>query len=143
MTHEDRGHYAKKHQEGKIDEIISKKILSLAENKNLTCAAAHRIAKNLDILPSDVGIQIDLMEFRITKCQLGLFGYLPEPKKINPDIEISKNLAAALDKASQDNGVSCRQCWEIADSLKIKKVDLGSACEKIKIRIKPCQLGAF
>jgi len=143
MTHEDRGHYAKKHQGKTIDENISKKILSLAENKNLTCAAAHRIAKDLGILPLEIGIQIDLMEFRITKCQLGLYGYLPEPKKINPDIKISKDLTVALVKTINDNRISCKQCWEIADSLKIKKLDLGSACEKKDIRIKPCQLGAF
>ncbi len=143
MTHEDRGHYAKKHQGKAIDENISKKILSLAENKNLTCAAAHRIAKDLDIPPGDIGIQTDLMEFRITKCQLGLFGYFPEPKKINPDIEISEDLTAALAKTINDNRISCRQCWEIAHSLKIKKVDLGSACEKKDIKIKFCQLGAF
>jgi hypothetical protein len=143
MTHEDKGHYARKHQGKKIDDSISKKILTLAEDNNLTCAAAHRIAKDLDIQPSDIGIQIDLMEFRITKCQLGLFGYSPEPKKINPDIEISKNLAAALDKTIVDNKISCKLCWDIADSLKIKRLDLGSACEKKDFRIKPCQLGAF
>lgn len=126
-----------------IDETISKKINSLADNGNLACASAHRIAKDLGILPLEIGVQIDLMEYRICRCQIGLFGHFPETKKINPDIEVSKNLRDALDEAKADNKISCRLCWEIAANLKIKKLDVGSACERMDIKIKPCQLGAF
>ncbi len=143
MTHEDKGHYANKHQGKVIDETISTKIHSLAENGNLTCAAANRIAKDLGILSLEVGVQIDLLEYRISQCQMGLFGYSPETKKINPDIEVSTELKDALDKANRDNKISCAGCWEIAAALKIKKTAVGSACEKMDIRIKPCQLGAF
>lgn len=143
MTHEDKGHYADKHQDKQIDENISKKINSLADNSNLTCAAAHRVAKDISVSPKDIGVQTDLMEYRISQCQLGLFGCSPEPKKINPDIEVSKNLIDALDKAAVDGRISCSQCWEIASTLKIKKLDTASACEKMKIKIKVCQLGAF
>ncbi|MBA3011149.1 MAG: hypothetical protein KKF12_14150 [Proteobacteria bacterium] len=143
MTHEDKGHYAGKHPGKPIDKTISIKITSLAENNNLPCAAAHKAARDLGVSPSDIGIQTDLMEYRISQCQLGLFGYSPEKKKIDPNIEVSKALFTALDKASSDGKISCSQCWEIADTLKIKRLDLGSACEKINLRIKPCQLGAF
>jgi hypothetical protein len=143
MAHEDKGHYANKHQGKSIDDTISKKINSLARDGNLTCAAAHKIAKDLGISASEIGVQTDLLEYRISQCQLGLFGYLPETKRINPDIDISEDLMAALDQVNTDGKISCSKCWEIAKVLKIKKVDLGSACEKKDIRIKPCQLGAF
>ncbi len=143
MAHEDKGHYANKHQGKSIDPIISKKINSLADDGNLTCSAAHKIGKDIGISASQIGVQTDLMEYRISQCQLGLFGYSPEKKRINPDIDISKDLMAALDKANIDGKISCSQCWEIAKALKITKLDLGSACEKKGIRIKPCQLGAF
>ena len=143
MAHQDKGHYADKHQGKSIDPAISKRINSLADDGNLTCSAAHKIAKEVGISALEIGVQTDLMEFRISQCQLGLFGYFPEKKRINPDIEISKDLMAALDKANRDGKISCSKCWEISKALKIKKLDLGSACEKKGIRIKPCQLGAF
>ena len=143
MTHEDKGHYANKHQGKVIDKTIAKKINSLADNGSLTCAAAHRIAKDMGILPLEIGAQIDLMEYRICRCQMGLFGHSPETKKINPDIKVSKDLGDALDTANTDNKISCHLSWEIAAALKIKKLDIGSACEKMGIKIKPCQLGAF
>jgi len=143
MTHEDKGHYANKHQGKNIDETISNKINLLVDNGNLSCAAAHRIARELNISPRDIGVQTDLLEYRISQCQLGLFGYSSGKKKIDPDIEVSQNLMDALNKAACDNRISCSQCWEIASAMKMKKLDIGSACEKKDVRIKPCQLGAF
>ena len=107
MAHKDKGHYANKHQGKSIDETISKRIDSLADNGNVSCAAAHRIAKDLEISPPDIGVQIDLMEYRISKCQLGLFGYSPEKKRIDPEIEISKDLQGQLDKANTQEPISC------------------------------------
>lgn len=126
-----------------IDEAISKKIHSLAKNGIVPCATAHRIAKDFGVLPLEIGVQIDLLEYRISQCQNGLFGYTPKTKKINPDIEVSKELKDALDEANTDNRISCAGCWKIAATLKIKKVAVASACEKMDIKIKPCQLGAF
>ena len=88
MTHADRGHYAAKHQGKKIDEKISSLIKSLAQDKHLTCAMAHKAAKELEVSPEEIGIQTDLLEFRITMCQLGLFGYDGGTKKIDPDFNI-------------------------------------------------------
>ncbi|NOX34719.1 MAG: hypothetical protein GXP56_13475, partial [Deltaproteobacteria bacterium] len=93
--------------------------------------------------PLEIGVQADLIEYRIAECQLGLFGYNDGQKIIDPGIEISPELSLELDKENQDGRISCLKCWEIAKKLKIKRLDLGSACEKKNIRIKPCQLGAF
>jgi hypothetical protein len=39
--------------------------------------------------------------------------------------------------------LSCAAAWEIADRLGVKRLEVGAACENLKIKVKPCQLGAF
>ena len=143
MAHEDKGHYAAKHKDQKINETITQKIQALSNDNCISCALAHKGAKELNITPSEIGVQIDLLEFRISECQLGLFGYSNGQKKINPDIEIRSDLNEHLDKTVKYGSISCVESWDIAKELKIKKLDIGSACEKKNIKIKPCQLGAF
>jgi hypothetical protein len=143
MGHEDKGHFAAKHQGRQINETIAKKIRALADDNCLKCPSAHRAAKALNVSPSEIGVQTDLLEYQITECQLGLYGYSDGEKKINPNIEISPELNKQIDKESENNRISCLKCWNIAKKLKIKKIDVSSACEKKNIKIKHCQLGAF
>ncbi len=143
MTHEDRGHYAAKHTGKKINQAIAKKLQALAVDGCVDCASAHQAAKAFNTTPGEIGVQVDLLEYRIMTCQLGMFGYEGRRKKIDPDIDISPELDKLIDQTAKDGRLSCKQCWDIAKTLKIKRLDLGSACEKKNIRIKPCQLGAF
>lgn len=147
MTHSDRGHYANKHQGIEVDEKISSTLKKIAGDGRLTCAAGHKAAQDLGVSPRDIGVQADLMEFRITHCQMGLFGYKGGEKKIDPDFDIPADMGQAIDQAlekAEDKGrISCDQAWKLADGLGVKRIDFASACEKRGIRIKPCQLGAF
>ncbi len=143
MAHKDKGHYAEKHKDKTINDSISQKIQDLSYGNCINCASAHRAAKELKVSPSEIGVQTDLLEFRISECQLGLFGYSGGQKRIDPDINISKDLSEHLDKASKNGKISCLESWDIAKKLNIKRLDMGSACEKKSIKIKPCQLGAF
>lgn len=143
MGHQDKGHFAAKHKEHRINEVVAEKIKAMANNEGITCSSAHQISKVLSLPPAEIGIQIDLLEFRITECQLGLFGYGNGGKKINPEITISPALGDRLEKAAVDGRLSCLSCWDIASDLKMKRIDMGSSCEKVNIRIKPCQLGSF
>lgn len=143
MGHEDKGHFAAKHQGRHINKTIAEKIRALADDNCLSCSAAHRAAKALNVSPSEIGVQTDLLEYQITECQLGLYGYSDGKKKINPNIEISPELNEQLDKATENDRISCLECWNIAKKLKMKRIDVSSACEKKNIKIKPCQLGAF
>jgi len=143
MAHEDKGHYAAKHTDSQINETITEKIRALSSDNCITCVAAHRAGKELNRSPSEIGVQTDLLEYRIAECQLGLFGYAGGQKKINPHLPITPELNHHLDTASCDGRISCLECWDIAKKLKINRLDMGSACEKKNIRIKPCQLGAF
>jgi len=144
MAHEDAGHYANKHpRQTVIDPALAAAIKEKATNGRISCTAAHGIAQQQVVSPARVGKTIDLLELRIDSCQMGLFGYSPEKKIVQP----SKSIAAALDSTLQpllvDNKISCADCWKIADQLSISKLDVASACEGLKIKVSPCQLGAF
>jgi hypothetical protein len=143
MGHQDKGHYAAKHAGGQIDTLVAKKIQTIAKENCVTCSLAHKAAQKLQISPSEIGIQIDLLEYRISECQMGLFGYSDDKKMFDPTIKITSELNDQLDKACKDGRISCLECWDIAKNLKQKRLDVGSACEKKKIKIKPCQIGAF
>ena len=143
MTHEDAGHYAKKHQDVEIDKDIEEKLKKNSEKGNISCPIVHSIANKLSTTPDTIGIQADLLEMRILHCQIGLFGWEPLGKLIDKSIDISEALEQELEKTIVDNRITCLGCWDIAKKLKIKKLDVASACEKKGFKIKKCQIGAF
>jgi hypothetical protein len=109
----------------------------------ITCADACGIAAQLNATMREIGVTLDFLGIRITKCQLGLFGYAPR-KMIAPAAEtVAPELEEAIRKALADNYLSCAASWEIAGRLGMPRMNLSSACEALKIKIKPCQLGAF
>ena len=143
MTHENAGHYGAKHPGEPIDAAIAEKINQGAKQGRITCAAAHDIARELRIPAQQVGVNIDLLEKRIKQCQLGLFGYRPQRKIIEPAEQVAPQLVEVLERASCERRISCEQCWEIADAFGMKRLLVAQACEKLGLKIKPCQLGAF
>jgi nucleoside-triphosphatase THEP1 len=46
-------------------------------------------------------------------------------------------------KTTKDGQITCGQCFEIADRLKVSLKSVGSACNKKKIKIRSCQLACF
>ena len=143
MTHEDAGHYAAKHDNIPQDPKICAELKKKAVEGCITCADMHRIAGNLGILPKEAGVQADLLELRLMKCSMGLFGYGPGKKLIKPGEEIPPALEAGIMEKSVNGRISCRSCWDLAKEYKVSKVAVASACETLGLRIKPCQLGAF
>ncbi len=144
MTHEDAGHYAKKHSaEQKVKPEITTAIKQKASDGAISCAAAHKIAVDLGGPPEEIGVGIDLLELRITKCQLGLFGYRQEKKVVKPAEAISEALKGAIKESLAEGRLSCTAAWDIAKRLGIPKMDVSSACDTLKIKMFSCQLGAF
>lgn len=143
MTRKDAGHYAVKHQNISLDTSIVSVLEKSARNGTITCSSVHRVAQSLDISPEEVGIQVDLMELKMKECCLGLFGYEPSGKNFDKDIEVSGTLKEELCKISPEGRTTCLQCWNFARENKMKLIDIGSACEKLGIKIKKCKLGAF
>jgi hypothetical protein len=144
VTHEDAGHYAGKHIEGtrsnpKIAEALKQ---SISEGR-MTCAAAHKIAGNLNISLVEVGVNIDLLEIRISKCRLGLFGYGKQKKIVKPAKHIAEKLEKAIKESIADGRISCAACWDAARKAGCSKLDVSGACETLKVKISSCQLGTF
>ena len=147
MTHEDAGHYSAKHPEGtKLQPELAAAVTEQAADGQISCAAAHQAAKDKQVAPAKIGQTIDLLEYRIIKCQLGLFGYEPEKKVVTPaaKAEISAELQAALEERADAKGrIACADCWQIADSLSMPRMAVSAACETLDMKVTPCQLGAF
>ena len=144
MTHEDAGHYAAKHPKGvEADPKVAEQIRQRLSDNHITCAAAHAVAADFSLPPSQIGMTIDLLEARIVKCQMGLFGYSPQKNIVTPASRVSSELKNSLEAKLENGRISCKHCWEIASRLGIQKLDVAGACETMGIKIKPCQLGAF
>lgn len=145
MTHADAGHYAAKHPNEKIVPAIAEAIAVKEKEGSITCAAAHTIARKAGCDPSVVGINIDLLEKRIRRCQLGLFGYGVKNKKaVKPASMVAAPLKRAIRKAMGGKGhLGCLSAWNLAQQQGLTKLELASACEAMGVKIKTCQLGAF
>ena len=144
MTHEDAGHYAAKHPHAQIDPTIAAAIDAQQENDRITCAAAHAIAAKQGCQPKRVGINIDLMEKRISHCQMGLFGHgSKKGKAVAKADDVSAELEAAIRDAMDGDRLTCKTAWELADRMGLKKMDVACACEALGIKVGQCHLGAF
>ncbi|OPY62843.1 MAG: hypothetical protein A4E57_03891 [Syntrophorhabdaceae bacterium PtaU1.Bin034] len=143
MTHGDAGHYAAKRRGVELNQTIAESIKEKASDHMISCADAHAIAAKLGVEPADVGTAIDLLEIRIHKCQLGLFGHEEQKNipalsdRIKPDIEW------AIQSSLINGRLPCLAAWQIAQNFSISKTTVSAACETMKIKISACQLGAF
>jgi hypothetical protein len=123
----------------RIQQAISRQAI----DQKLGCVGAFKIATELNVPPIAIGKALDQMDYRITHCQLGLFGHSPEKKIVIPEKAIDLGLKTAIEAAAEDGRLSCLKAWDIAVKLQISKISVSNACEGLGMRIKPCQLGAF
>ncbi len=137
-----QGKYSSKDQ---LDNVLKEYILEQAKEGELPCALAFEIADKKGMPIEDIGNYADLLEIRLTKCQLGLFGYTPNKKKVTPVHPSDSGLKNAIESAltPAEGCLSCKNAWHIASTQKCKKMDVSCACEAMKIKITNCQLGAF
>ncbi len=144
MTHEFEGKYRAKHPAGTApNPTIAAAIEEAVQEGSISCAVAHDVAMELEVTPAEVGKTIDLLEYRIIKCQLGLFGYSPQKKIVRPAETVSDGLRERLQNASSKGLIPCLDCWNIAAELGMQRIAVSAACELLGLRVKPCQLGAF
>jgi len=144
MTHEDEGNYAGKREGHLLNEKIAAQIKEKREENKISCAAAHQIAQELNVSPAEVGAAIDLLELKISRCQLGLFGY-GKDKKILQDIRRPQDpqIEKAINEKTVNGRITCADAWEIAKQFRIPKPAVAVICEEMKIKISSCQLGTF
>lgn len=147
MTHEDDGKYARKHSPGtKPNPQIAEAIREKSPGAELACALGEKISKELKVGISEVGVTADLLEMKIKRCQLGLFGWGKKPnhgKDIHVTDPISAEMKTALEEVAENGAVTCAAVWLIADRLGADRKAVSSACETLRLKIRNCQLGAF
>ena len=144
MSHEDAGRYAAKHAPGtQLNPQIAELIKQRTSQGKITCSDAHRIAHELEVLPAEVGVTIDLLEIKLSRCQLGLFGYGQKKRIVRPAEHVLPEVKDALERAQEENRIACAVVWELAKKLGISRIDIAAACEALHIKIVSCQLGTF
>jgi hypothetical protein len=134
---------AKHGPDARPDPVLKDKILQNAADGNLPCALAFKLAHELGVSPAEIGKTADLLDLRLSKCQLGLFGYQPHKKAVKPKAPENRQMEEAIQSALKDGRLACCDAWDIADRFKVPKMAVSGACESLGIKIKPCQLGAF
>jgi hypothetical protein len=127
----------------KPNKALLETVRSRADKGTMACAVAFAIAERLHAAPIDLGRALNLEDISIVKCQLGLFGYKPEKKIVRPMEKVPVELRKVITAGLADGRLPCAQVWAIAEKFNMSKMDISAACEKLEIKIKPCQLGAF
>lgn len=145
LTHKDEGHYAGKHHyHVTLDQTLTEAIKRRSSEGKVSCAAAFTVARELKMKPSEVGEALDLLEIKVVKCQLGLFGYQKRPRLVvQPAEEVPLELEKALRAGLVNGRLSCAAAWSIAKRFNMPKMTITAACESLKLRLAQCQLGTF
>ena len=130
-----------------MDDRIVNAIRQRLLDGQLPCPAAHAVARDLAVEPLAVGRAADEAGIRISRCQLGLFGYGPKAegkhKIVQPMNPVPEELASRLREAAGEAGIPCETIWAIADSVGIRRLDASGAVEGLALRVSRCQLGCF
>lgn len=126
-----------------MDERVAAIVRQRAKEGVLDCAEAFRIAEELGVEPLAVGMAADAANVRLVRCQLGLFGYGEHKRVVRPAESVSPELEQAIREGLVEGRLPCATAWAIAARLGLPKMDVSNAAEKLGVRVKPCQLGAF
>ena len=144
MSKEHQEGYAGKHPNSAVlEENVAAALRKEIKDGRISCAAAHNVAKKLALSPADIGRALDLMEVRLTRCQLGLFGYTPEKRIVKKADQWEATLEKEIRQALQNDRLSCAEAWSIARRRGISRFAVANVCEALAVKVRPCQLGAF
>jgi len=126
------------------DKVI-KELKGAARQGRISCGLALTTAFRCGVTPGEVGRCLDEQGFRIDSCQLGLFGYGPgKQKRIQVPETISDEVAAWMAGCSEAKGhITCAEIFAKAKGEGLSRALLAGACEKMGVKIRECQLGAF
>ena len=141
---EKKSKFSEKYESGeKPDPVIKEQILRRSKKDELACGIAFEIAHQLGVEPSEVGKTADLLEYRLVKCQLGLFGYQPGHRIVQAKLPENEKVIEAIKNSMVNGRIPCKTAWKIAAHFNVHKMTVSNTCEALNIKIKPCQLGAF
>lgn len=144
MTRKDAGDFASKRKGGEVpDARLAEAVKARSVEGEFSCAQAEELAEGVSSAMAKIGLALYCLGIRINRCQLGLFGYSPEGRVVKPAESVAPELKDAIGRALADGRLPCVAAWSIAASLGLPRMEVARACEAMKIKVKPCQLGAF
>jgi hypothetical protein len=130
-----------------MDDTLLEALRERLDGGKLPCNRAFAIVQKLSVEPLAVGQAADDAGIRISRCQLGLFGYGPKAegkhKIVHAMDKVPERLAARLRAASDEGKITCRAVWKVADGLGVRRMEASSALEAMGIHVSHCQLGCF
>jgi hypothetical protein len=130
-----------------MDERLLQAMQDRLEDGKLPCSRAFAIARKLGLEPLAVGFAATDADIRISRCQLGLFGYGPKAegkhKIVHAMDDVPERLAAHLRAEADEQGITCTAIWQVAEELELKRLEASSAVEAMGLRVSRCQLGCF
>jgi hypothetical protein len=111
----------------------------------LPCARAFQLAEKQGVTPSVVGKWASRFGIKISRCQLGLFGYedLGKRRILEPADEVVAKLKGAVDAQVENGKITCKSIWGVAAELSIPRLHVAKAVEALGLKITSCQLGCF
>jgi hypothetical protein len=111
----------------------------------LPCSLAFRAAGETGLTPAQIREAADRADVRISRCQLGLFGFeeFGEKRLFECVPDVSEDLRTALLAAAVSKTISCADAWTLADDLGVPRLLLNTVASRLDLRIVRCQLGCF
>lgn len=125
------------------DDKVSEQFKQRFNEGKMPCASAFSTAEEWGIPTRTLGLYADFHKFQITRCQIGLFGYGKGVKLVKKLDALDPEIEKAVRSRTQDNIMTCDDVFAIAKEMKVSKVDVGSVCQTLDIKIKKCRFGAF
>ena len=121
---------------------------AVAEQGQVQCTRACHLARRLGVTLAEVGAAADASGVRISRCQLGLFGYGSKAEgksKIVQAVDAAPPaIAARLRGAVDERGrLTCSAVWAVARQSRISRLRAAGAAEGLGLRVEDCQLGCF
>ena len=137
----------KRYKKEHMDEHLHQAMLERLQDGKLPCNRAFAIAQTLDVEPLTVGLAANDAGIRVSRCQLGLFGYGPKAegkhKIVHAMDDVPERLAARLRAAADGENIPCDAIWKVADGLGFKRIEASSAVEAMGLKVSRCQLACF
>ena len=107
----------------------------LNENGKIDCLDGFKLAKKLNIDPTEIGEITKKYNIKIDNCELGVFGD-------NEFEDMREDIYEKLShKSDKDKEIKCNVAWEVAQEFSLKKV--GSTTKQSDLKVVYCQLGCF
>lgn len=119
-------------------------IRSALVNGRLPCEDAFTLATKHHIPAGRIGEAADRLGIRISRCQLGLFGFEAQaPERVAAASHVGAALREAIEALLTEGKLPCAAAWTIATALGRPKLHVSAAAEALGVKISRCQLRCF